>query len=110
MKPSIFIGSSVESLSVSHAIQQELEHVFEPTVWTQGIFDLSKSTLNSLLDALDKFEFAVFVFQPDDLTILRGVANLTVRDNVLFEMGLFLGKLGQDKKCAAIALVENRHN
>ena len=94
MKPSIFIGSSVEALPVSYAMQQELEHSFEPTVWSQGIFNLTKSTLQSLFEALDNFEFAVFVFQPDDLTILRETEKATIRDNVLFEFGLFLGRLG----------------
>jgi len=49
MKPRIFIGSSSEKLEIAYAIQQNIEHDAQPTVWTQGIFQLSNSTLDSLL-------------------------------------------------------------
>ena len=97
MKPTLFIGSSVEALPVAYAIQQELEFSTEPTVWSQGIFDLSKSTLQSLIESLDRFSFAVFVFQGDDLLKLRDSEQQSVRDNVLFELGLFIGRLGESR-------------
>lgn len=43
-------------------------------------------------------DFAVFVFQPDDLTESRGKQEHVVRDNVLFELGLFIGAIGV-KRC-----------
>ncbi len=42
-------------------------------------------------------DFAIFVFNPDDIVIMRGKKLKKVRDNVLFELGLFIGKLGRDK-------------
>jgi tetratricopeptide (TPR) repeat protein len=97
VKPKIFIGSSVEGLSVAYAIQQNLTHDAEPTVWDQGIFDLSKTTMESLTKAVDESDFGVFVFSPDDITKMRGSDRNTVRDNVIFEFGLFTGKLGKDR-------------
>jgi len=45
MKPNIFIGSSKESLEVAYSLQENLEPFAEVTVWTQGIFELSKFTI-----------------------------------------------------------------
>jgi hypothetical protein len=97
MKPRIFIGSSTERLDIAYAIQENLDRDSQATVWTQGIFKLSNSSLDSLLLSLEKFDFAIFVFHPDDITQIRENTYDTVRDNLIFELGLFIGRLGKDK-------------
>lgn len=96
MKPRLFIGSSSESLYLANALHANLDNDALVTVWDQGIFELSKVTLESLIDALDKFDAAVFIFSPDDTARLKGKEVVTVRDNVIFEFGLFLGRLGRE--------------
>ncbi|WP_052702530.1 nucleotide-binding protein [Vibrio sp. S234-5] len=96
-KPKLFIGSSVEGLEVAYAIQSELEHDSEPTVWSQGVFNLTQSTLSDLLSALDTFDAAIFVMSPDDVVKMRGQEQTVTRDNVLFELGMFIGRLGPEK-------------
>ncbi|MEQ8426145.1 MAG: nucleotide-binding protein [Cyclobacteriaceae bacterium] len=96
-KPRLFIGSSVEGLSVAYAIQENLKFTCESTVWDQGVFNLSEMSVESLLDHLDNADFGVFVFTPDDHIKIRGKKHLTVRDNVLFELGLFIGRLGKQR-------------
>lgn len=96
-KPRVFIGSSVEGINVAYAVQQNLLHAAEVTVWDQGVFELSRTTIESLTKALSESDFAVFVFSPDDLVRIRTVSTPSVRDNVLFEFGLFIGKLGRDR-------------
>ncbi len=81
MKPKVFIGSSVEGLSVAYAIQQNLTRDAEPTVWDQGVFELSRTTIESLTASLDASDFGVFVFSPDDVVTMRGKENNAVRDN-----------------------------
>jgi predicted Zn-dependent protease len=97
MKPRAFIGSSVEGLDAAYAIQQNLLHDAECTVWDQSVFELSSTSIESLIEALANSDFAIFVFSPDDETKMRGKESATVRDNVLFELGLFIGRLGRER-------------
>jgi hypothetical protein len=97
MLPKIFIGSSKENLETAYAIQEHLEYDSEPTVWTDDIFNLSECILNSLIDKLQNFDFGVFVFSPDDTSIIRNQERQIVRDNIIFELGLFIGHLGKER-------------
>jgi hypothetical protein len=67
------------------------------TIWSQGIFNLSKSTLDELLKCLDTFDTAIFVLSDDDELKIREESKTSIRDNVLFELGLFIGRLGQNR-------------
>ena len=95
-KPRLFIGSSVESLAVAHAIQENLDFDAECTVWAQGLFRPTRQALNELLRAMKGTDFAAFVFAPEDLAVMRGAEYRVVRDNVIFELGLFMGHLGPE--------------
>lgn len=97
MKPRVFIGSSIEQIDLSYATQEALEHDVEPTVWTQGVFAPSRTAMASLIDQLDDSDFGIFVLAPDDVTTIRTAQKQTVRDNVVFELGLFIGRLGSDR-------------
>ena len=96
-KPRIFIGSSVEHLDLAYAAQEGLEHDVEVTVWSQGVFALSRTAMASLIDVLDESDFGLFILSPDDVTKIRNTDVQTVRDNVIFELGLFIGRLGEER-------------
>jgi hypothetical protein len=93
----VFIGSSSEQLPVARAIQANLEPYVETVVWDQGVFQLSATAIESLIERLRKTDVAVFVFGPDDVTVLRGHRHRTTRDYVVFELGLFTGALGRNR-------------
>jgi hypothetical protein len=97
MTASVFIGSSSEGLPIAFAIQQELHRIATTVVWSQGTFSPTNVPIENLFVALDKFDFAVFVFLPEDELVHRKTNVLAIRDNVIFEAGLFLAKLGRDR-------------
>jgi predicted nucleotide-binding protein/fido (protein-threonine AMPylation protein) len=97
VKPRIFVGSSVEGLSVAEALQVGLEYDAEVTIWSQGVFGLSGDTLETLVKTTKAFDFAIFVLTPDDLVTKRGEKQRAARDNVIFELGLFMGSSGRHR-------------
>jgi tetratricopeptide (TPR) repeat protein len=96
-KPKLFIGSSVEGRSIAYAIQQNLAHEAEITVWNQGVFELSKFAIESLVKIVEASDFGIFVFSPDDIVKMRGAEHSVARDNVVFELGLFIGRIGRER-------------
>lgn len=96
-RPRLFIGSSTEGLQVAKALQVGLDHSAEVALWSQGVFGLSQGNLEELVRASREFEFAALVLTPDDLLERRGQAGNSPRDNVIFELGLFMGALGRDR-------------
>ena len=96
-RPKLFVGSSAESIDVAYAIQDNLQKDAETTVWAQGVFELSKPAIESLTRTLTISDFGAFVFAPDDATRLRKKSYAAVRDNVILELGLFVGKLGVER-------------
>ena len=95
-KPRIFIASVVESLDVADAVNFNLDHDAEVTVWKHG-FKISSDNISSLLDRARASDFAVFIFTPDDVSSIRQQKKPVIRDNVLFELGLFVGSIGKDR-------------
>lgn len=96
-KPYVFIGSSSEGLDVAKAIQANLNHVCEPHIWSQGLFGLSQGTLETLVGSLSKFDFAIFVLRSDDIAVSRNKEYNSPRDNVLLELGMFIGGIGKER-------------
>src|SRR5262245_7481770 len=97
MRPKVFVASSKEAERLARAVQQNLEETAEVTTWTQDVFQMAQNVIDELVRASRTFEFAVFVFSPDDKITIRGKAQQTVRDNVILELGMFIGRLGKAK-------------
>lgn len=91
--PKLFIISSAEALNVAREIQAELERDVFSRIWNQGAFFAGGYPLEALENAVNESDFAVAVAQPDDIVESRGGRYVTLRDNVLFELGIFMGRL-----------------
>jgi hypothetical protein len=96
-RPTIFIGSSKEGLSIAEAVADQLKGSLQVTPWSSGVFGLGTYTLEALLARAHEFDFAALVFSPDDQTVSRGADSPSPRDNVVFEAGLFMGRLGRER-------------
>jgi hypothetical protein len=99
-RPVVFIGSSGEGEAIAKAVQANLDRVCEGVIWTQGVFGLGKGNLENLVGDLHKFDFAILILTPDDLVHSRGELAASPRDNLLLELGLFIGHLGRERTFA----------
>jgi steroid delta-isomerase-like uncharacterized protein len=95
--PRVFIASSVEGLEIAEAIEVDLQYFADVTIWDQGVFHLSEGSLAALDEIADQSDFAIAVLTADDMTTKRGQTHAVPRDNVIFELGFFMGRLGLDR-------------
>jgi CRP/FNR family transcriptional regulator, cyclic AMP receptor protein len=97
-RPRIFVASSAEALEVARTIQAGLDHdPFDVVLWTDDVFKPSDYPLESLSRELQKCDFSVAVLTADDQIISRHVGFAGPRDNVVFELGLFIATVGRHR-------------
>jgi hypothetical protein len=96
--PRLFIGSSSEALSIARTVKDRLKNVAEVVIWDEAEeFKPGRSILEALMDAKGRYDFAVMVFNADDELKSESGPKKITRDNVLFELGLFMGWLGRER-------------
>ena len=96
--PVLFVGCSAEALPIGRAIQSALEQ--DPIVvriWTDDTFKASQYPIESLELELAKVDFAALVLSPDDQVTSRNKTSEAPRDNLVFELGMFMGALGRSR-------------
>ncbi|MDO8074769.1 nucleotide-binding protein [Janthinobacterium sp. SUN176] len=95
-KVRVFIICSAEALPVARLIHSGLQHDnFDVILWSEGVFKVTNYTLQTLEDEVNQADFAIAVAYGDDITSQRGTDWPVPRDNVIFELGLFMGRLGR---------------
>jgi len=110
-KPSVFIGSSRESIDIAEKVKANFpKEQFQVDLWSDGIFGKTRSSeggglsnMEWLKNFTDIYDFAIFIFVPEDEIVSRtrfdmegGEARkaFVTRHNVVFEFGMFLGRVG----------------
>jgi len=94
-KPSVFVGSSREAIPYARAVCSQLEYNAQVNPWYAGTFGANDYTMEALERELAANDFGVFVFAADDVAMIRQKPAFITRDNTLFELGLFWGRLGR---------------
>jgi len=102
MKKKLFIGSSTEELKLAQAAKALLDADFDVTIWNNplwesAVFKINQNFLSDLMKATLMYDYGILLGTADDKLEYRGTEVLQPRDNVLFELGLFTGRLGQSK-------------
>lgn len=95
--PRIFIGSSREGIKIAKLIKKRLSKIAICQVWNEDFFQNSKSSFESLNEGATLFDFAILVATNDDIQLKREKLENIARDNVIFEFGLYIGRLGRNR-------------
>lgn len=97
-RPHVFICSSSENLAVAEAIRLGLEHHNSSvSVWTDQVFGPMKHTMEDLEREVQSTDVAIAVVGTEDVVRSRKKQMAAPRDNVIFELGLFMGQLGRER-------------
>ncbi len=97
-KPILFIGSSSEQLHIAKAVGAAIPNeAASVTLWSHGVFGASSFPVDDLETQLGISDFALLVAGPDDQVTSRGDHSGAPRDNVIFELGLFMGALSRSR-------------
>lgn len=94
--PRIFLICSSEALPIAKAIRVGLEHDAQVVIWSdENIFPPGSYALEALETEVNSADFGVALAEPDDLVTSRQKTAPTPRDNVIFELGFFMSRLGR---------------
>ncbi|MGQ3231230.1 MAG: TIR domain-containing protein [Blastomonas fulva] len=97
-KPRIFLICSAESLPIAKSIRVGLEHDAEVVIWSDDmIFPAGGYPLEALEEQVNLADFGVALAEPDDLMLSRDRQASVPRDNVIFELGFFMSRLGRHR-------------
>ena len=105
-KPRTFIGSSSERLDVARDLATLLGRGSHVIPWDKPV-GTGRYTLESILETANGCDFGVFVFGPDDVLHSRSKTYWATRDNVVFELGLFMGRFGRERSLLLVPAVTN---
>ena len=96
--PGVFICSSSETLPYAKALRLNLDHhSSEITLWTDQVFSPMSQTMEDLEREVNKADFGIALVMGEDIVQSRNKQMASPRDNVVFELGLFMGKLGRER-------------
>jgi Predicted nucleotide-binding protein containing TIR-like domain len=96
-KPKVFIASSSKALDYATAIKNHINNDCEAYVWRDVEDYPSKTITDWVFNLASNYDFGIFVFSNDDTATIDNEEQEIVRDNVLFELGLFVGRLGFER-------------
>lgn len=103
-RPKLFIISTKESLNIAKEVKLQLDYEdIDVTIWNEnGVFNPGEYTIEALERVVQQSDFGLAILQDDDTTISRNIEQRAPRDNVVFELGLFMGLLTRKRTFIAL--------
>jgi predicted nucleotide-binding protein len=96
--PVLFVGSSKEGLPIAAALAAAIPRdIASVTLWSEGVFGASHFPIEDLAALLQSADFAALLASADDTVVSRGKETQAPRDNIVFELGLFMGALSRQR-------------
>lgn len=93
----IFIASSSEAKKIAYGIKSYFpDELFLVKVWDKA-FKVGKSNLENLKEITVIYDYAIIVLTKDDFIIHREYQDGGVPPNIMFEAGLFYGRIGENR-------------
>lgn len=93
-RPVIFLGCSSEALSIATVVKSAIETGdCVVRLWTDNVFVASSFAIIDLEEQVRTSDFAILLLTPDDTVVSREVTEVAPRDNIIFELGLFMGAI-----------------
>jgi predicted nucleotide-binding protein len=97
MKPTILVSSSEATHYLLRFLQEELSHDANVVTWADSPFSLAQPPLAHFSRSATAADFVVIIADLADAVVQRGAVEARPRDNVIFELGFFIGRLGSDR-------------
>lgn len=101
-KPRILVGSSSEGLPIAKALRDALAAEVELHLWNDSFFTAGEYVVESLEERSRVFDGALVVGTADDRVVSRGTEFEAIRDNLLFEFGMFVAIFGRRRAILAL--------
>jgi CRP/FNR family cyclic AMP-dependent transcriptional regulator len=85
-------------LQTAKALKLSLEaDPYDVNIWTDGIFTPGLTNIEALEQELSEADFAILLLSPNDRVFSRLKFFSAPRDNLILELGLFIGAIGRTR-------------
>ena len=93
----VFVGCSADSVQDAKMIALFLQNAFSVEPWWDNVRRPSHHFLEDLEGALSRCDLAVLVATPGEIEGESGQSFVTLRDSLLVQYGVFVGRLGRKR-------------
>lgn len=97
LRPRVFVASSSEDIQIARAVESNLSGECDVTSWERQVFTPSRVAIESLEKVIGAVDAAVIVLGDTDVSNIRGEEHRVPRDNVMLELGMFIGRIGRSQ-------------
>lgn len=108
-QPRVFVISSSEGIQAAREVRRHLDddEGIRVHLWDKGTFGVTDYPVSSLEDAIEAADFTIAIARADDAVVKRKEAGAMPRDNVTFEHGMSVGRLGRERSLLLVDASED---